>query len=501
MRFSALPQKLFQPVDPASLAFFRFSFGLAMLWEVIIYLVEDRIFGHWLMLRVHFPYWIVPNLEPMSPWAMNALFVILGICGLCITLGLFYRIACAIFFLGFTYAFLLEQSLYLNHQYLVCLLSFMMIFLPANRAYALDARIWPRLRQERIPYWGLFLVQFQFAVVYIGGAIAKINPDWLRGEPMRHWLAYKVELFPGVGHLLREEWVVYLMSYSGLIIDAVVVFLLVNRKTRPFILTIVVFFHLLNDRLFTISIFPWLMLLANPIFFEADWPKRFAHSLQNRKQSQAALIMLGAVLLALTSPFFHKSLGNLPFLVAFLTGGILVWTYLEAFSPFPLPQSEQKRPSGYFPTRKIVSLGVALWMAVQMIYPLWHYVIPGNASWTEEGHSFSWRMMLRSKQGKLAFFAHHPETQHRIPLEIDSLVTYWQLRDLNMEPYMMSQMAQELQQRLRAQGKTGYEIRAKALTSLNFRREPALLVDSTVDLSTVRYNPFWHNDWILLLDE
>jgi hypothetical protein len=149
--------------------------------------------------------------------------------------------------------------------------------------------------------------------------------------------------------------------------------------------------------------------------------------------------MLGAVLLALTSPFFHKSLGNLPFLVAFLTGGILVWTYLEAFSPFPLPQSEQKRPSGYFPTRKIVSLGVALWMAVQMIYPLWHYVIPGNASWTEEGHSFSWRMMLRSKQGKLAFFAHHPETQHRIPLEIDSLVTYWQLRDLNMEPYMMSQ--------------------------------------------------------------
>jgi hypothetical protein len=41
-------------------------------------------------------------------------------------------------------------------------------------------------------------------------------------------------------------------------------------------LTIVVFFHLLNDRLFTISIFPWLMLLANPIFFEADWPKRFA---------------------------------------------------------------------------------------------------------------------------------------------------------------------------------------------------------------------------------
>ena len=43
--------------------------------------------------------------------------------------------------------------------------------------------------------------------------------------------------------------------------------------------------------------------------------------------------------------------------------------------------------------------------------PLRHYAYPGNVSWTEEGHQFSWRMMLRDKYTEhIEFIAFSPKT-------------------------------------------------------------------------------------------
>ena len=45
-----------------------------------------------------------------------------------ILLGFFYRLSALLFFLTFTHVFLIEKALYQNHYYLICLISFLMIF-------------------------------------------------------------------------------------------------------------------------------------------------------------------------------------------------------------------------------------------------------------------------------------------------------------------------------------------------------------------------------------
>ena len=56
-----------------------------------------------------------------------------------------------LFFLGFTYWFVLDRTQYLNHFYLICLVSFLMIFIPAHWMYALDAYWRPSIRAVFTP--------------------------------------------------------------------------------------------------------------------------------------------------------------------------------------------------------------------------------------------------------------------------------------------------------------------------------------------------------------
>ena len=58
---------------------------------------------------------------------MYILFASLAILSLMIALGLFYRISTLLFFLGYSYFFLVERATYNNHYYLICLLSLMLI--------------------------------------------------------------------------------------------------------------------------------------------------------------------------------------------------------------------------------------------------------------------------------------------------------------------------------------------------------------------------------------
>jgi vitamin K-dependent gamma-carboxylase len=76
-----------------------------------------------------------------------------------------------------TYLFLLEQARYLNHLYLVCPLSFLMIFLPANRGFSLDGLLRPSIKAVTVPVWSLWLLRVQIAVPMFFGGIAKLNSD------------------------------------------------------------------------------------------------------------------------------------------------------------------------------------------------------------------------------------------------------------------------------------------------------------------------------------
>ncbi|MDC0722248.1 HTTM domain-containing protein [Nannocystis bainbridge] len=429
--------RLFGPVDIASLVCFRVAFGVLMMAEVVRYI--PRIARYYIDPPLHFSYY---GFEWVRPWAGDGMYVhfgVLGLAALCITIGLCYRLAAAVFFLGFSYMFLLEQARYLNHIYLLCLIAFIMIFVPAHRAFSVDAWLRPKLRRDTAPKWALRLVQLQIGIPYVYGGLAKLNPDWLRGEPMRMWLAERADR-PIVGPLMTQEWVVYFFSYGGLLFDLFIVPAMLWRRTRPWAFVAALGFHFINGNIFTIGIFPWVMAAATLMYFPPDWPRRFRD-------------LLGRLL-------------RLPPAAA-----------KPALPPAPLPTRLGRG-------QKCLLTFLGVYTAWQLLFPLRHWLYPGDVAWTEEGHKFSWRMKLRDKGGSVAYHATDPTTGESWKIDLRGKIKRWQLSEMTGRPEMILQLAHYLGEQLRAEGIPDVEIRALAPVSLN-GREPEFLIDPEVDLMKV----------------
>ncbi len=270
-------RRLFSPVDIASLVFFRIAFGALMLWEAARYFYFGWIETLFIAPHFHFTYY---GFDWITPWPGNGMywhFFGLGLLAFFLMIGLFYRLAAVLFFLGFTYVFLLDQALYLNHFYLISLLSFLLIFLPANRYFSIDSLLRPQIYATAVPAWNLWLLRFQVGVPYFFGGLAKLNDDWLHGEPMRMWLEQK---------MINAEWAAWFFSYGGLLFDLLIVPCLMMRVLRPAAFTVAVIFHLLNFWLFNIGVFPWMMIAATTLFFDPSWPRRlFEHKIPLRPSS------------------------------------------------------------------------------------------------------------------------------------------------------------------------------------------------------------------------
>jgi len=246
--------------------YFRIIFGSIMIWEVYRYFSKGWISKYWIEPQMFFPYINTSLLQPLPGNGMYFLFALLGICSLFIAIGFLYRISTVVFAIGFTYMFLLDKTHYLNHFYLISLISFAMILIPAHRNTSIDSWLWPALRKEHLPKLYLFAIQFLLGIAYFFGGIAKLNHDWLHGEPIRGWLRNKSIPFLGS---LPYEWQVGFFSYGGLLFDLMIVPLLIYKPTRWLALVMMASFHLMNAWLFKIGIFPWMMLLATFVFLSA----------------------------------------------------------------------------------------------------------------------------------------------------------------------------------------------------------------------------------------
>jgi len=136
---SRLWRYLFQEVDGASLAVFRICFGGLLLFESVnygIFLCLDCMYRSSTMLfKYHYFEWVtlLPGI------GLELVFAVMGFSAIGVMLGWYYRVCIVVLMLCFSYLFFLDQALYLNHFYMVLLLIGIMIFLPANRCWAMDA--------------------------------------------------------------------------------------------------------------------------------------------------------------------------------------------------------------------------------------------------------------------------------------------------------------------------------------------------------------------------
>lgn len=438
---SRLAGRLFQPVDIASLVFFRVAFGALLAWKFAKYFLHDWIETVYVEPAFHFTYLGFSWVKPLpSPW-LHVVFALLLVSAALVALGLFYRAACAALGFGFAYVFLLEQTRFNNHDYLILLLCALMFFAPAHRALSLDARLGRTGRATHVPAWAPAALAAQMGVVYFFGAVAKMNADWLlAGEPLGHWFhefAVSAGLVAADG-FTSESWFRVGISWAGMLFDLLIVPALLWRPARRAALYTALVFHLTNSMLFEIGVFPYLAMALTLLYCDPGWPRR-----------------------------------ALPF----------------ACSALP------REPPAFPRSRRVVGC-LAAWFAVQVVVPLLPFFCPGNVLWTEEGHHFTWRMKIYRKEASVRFFARTPSG---LDLEMDwrPYITEDQYRTMAMCPDQILQFAHFLGETMRARGFPDVEIRARAVCSLN-GRPPQELIDPSVDLLQ-KSRTLCGADWIVPL--
>ena len=398
-----------------------------MIWCLLKYFRQDLIRSMFLEPRMHFTYLGFDWVKPWPAPGMYVHFLVTAISAACIMVGFKYRLATMAFFLTFTFIFLLDLSWYLNHYYLICLLAFLLMMLPAERAFSIDAMRNPALRSDTVPTWVLWILRFQIGVPYFFGGIAKLNSDWFHGEPIRTWLAEKTD-FPLIGHYFTAEWCVDLFVWEGLLLDLFVVPLLLWRHTRLVTLVIVWMFHGMNAQLFDIGVFPWLMLAATTlVYLPTQWTSR-----------------------------------------------LRLWKR----------RNEMDEPAG---TPHHIPAWVALLMcgfvAGQLLIPFRHFLYPGHVAFTREGHYFSWRMKLNIRHRDFQLAVHYEDgTQESV--ELSEWVTYPQFGRI-LSTGQILQLARFVREHKERETEMRAEIRGTITAALN-GREPAILVSTDVDLSRQR---------------
>ncbi len=437
--------RLFQPVDIASLVAFRICFGALMVWEIYRFYVSGYIKSVWVEPVFHFTY---HGFSWVQPWPGDGIYwhcLLVTIAAAGIALGLFYRASCALFTLGWFFLFLVEQSRYVNHFYLIGLIGFLLTIVPAHRAFSLDALRIRKLRAHTVPAWCPWLLRAQMGIVYTYSGIAKLDSDWLQGEPLRDFLVTKAH-WPLIGNLFYEEWVVYLSSYGALFVTLFAVPLLLWKRSRPWMFTLLLFFHISNAVLFNIGVFPALAITATTIFFEPDWPRRLFRRLAPARK-----------------PVDHPT---------------------PATAAVPSPSRH----------RRAVLAFLTAYLGIQVLVPLRHFLYPGYLQWTEEGQMFSWHLKSRSKDSTARFLIKSAGKEEVWEINPADYLTPWQHHKMKSRPGLVLQFSHHLARELEAQGYRDVEVRALVRTSLN-RRPHQFLIDPSVDLAA-QPRTWRHDEWI-----
>ncbi len=449
----AIQSRLFAPIDPASIAVFRILFGLIMVWEVGRYFAYGWIDRYYIEPMFFFSY---PGFAWIKPWpgsGMHWHFAGLGILAILVTIGLFYRAAIVLLFLGFSYVFLLDQARYLNHFYLVALIAFLMMFVPAARIWSVDALISRTKRSPHIPAWTLLILCAQVEIMYLYAGLMKIDRDWLQGEPLREWLAGNAHL-PLLGPLLLNDAIVWLATYGSVALHIVGAPLLLMPATRIYVFVAYCVFHLLNALLWNIGIFPWFTMAATLLFFPPDWPRQI----------------------------WRRAMG-----------------LFQRVNPINAPRQQIAAPLPAWPVRFAVTSFVTVWIASQALIPLRFLAYPDFVSWHEQGHLFSWQMMLRSKDGVTRFVVRDPATDRTWQVEPEEFLDERQMRKMSTRPEMIRLFAHHLQDVWASRhGIENTEVRALTAASLNGRPSQPL-IDPARDLTKIGFT--WRSsDWIMPLD-
>ncbi len=433
---------LFKQIDNSSLIIFRIIFGLLIFLESV-----GAIFTGWVkrtLIDPDFTFTIIGFnwLQPLPGNGMYFYYLVMGIFGFLVMIGYKYRFSIIAFTIMWTSTYLMQKASYNNHYYLLILISTFMCLVPANTYLSIDAKQNPKITSFKMPNWAKWIFITQMAIVYTYGSIAKMYPDWLNLTVIKQLMLAKQHYYI-IGDLLQEKWVHYILAYGGIAFDGLIIPVLLYKPTRKIGFIASIFFHMFNAIVFQVGIFPFLSLGFCLFFFDT----KIIHSIFLRKK-----------------PLYTEN-------------EIITPNYAKILKPV-----------------------LALYFIIQIILPIRHWFIPGDVLRTEEGHRLSWRMMLRTKSGKIRYKVVDKKTDSTIYVYKNKYVSKKQRRLLATKPDVIWQFAQHLKSTYKKDGKDIEVYALNSKISIN-GGEYKPFINPKIDLANTSWNTFTHSEWILPVQE
>lgn len=430
--------------ESASLAVFRIFFGLMMTISIARFWIKGWINELYIKPKFFFSYYGFEWVKPLGQYTY-ILFFICGLASLFVMIGYKYRTAIITFFISFTYIELMDKTNYLNHYYFISLIGFILIFLPANTYFSVDAKVNPKLRFQKIPKWTVDCIKLMLGIVYFYAGLAKLNSDWLfRASPLNIWLPIRNTL-PLVGDFMSQNWFHFTMSWAGALYDLSIPFLLLNKKTRNIAFVLVVVFHVFTRVLFNIGMFPYIMIVSSIIFFDP-------------KVHHKILSFISSIFKISKERFTnYKTLKTLAF-------------------------------------QKISVPILSVFFIIQILLP-WRYLLyPGELFWTEEGYRFSWRVMLIEKAGYAEFKVVDKNTGKQFYIDNKKYLTSTQEKQMSFQPDFILEFAHFLGNTYKEKGVKNPQVFVDNHVTLNGRLSSTFIKPS-VNLYKEK-DSFKHKKWI-----
>jgi len=428
---------LFKHIDNSGLIVFRIIFGLLCFLESF-----GAIFTGWVKRNLIDPKFTFSFigfewLQPLPGNWMYVYYAMMGVFAIFIMLGYKYRTSILVFALMWTATYLMQKTSYNNHYYLLMLLSFLMALLPANRYASIDVKLNPSLKSISMPNWCKWLFIAQLLILYTYASKAKIYPDWLDGTVMEIFMKRK-QNYLLIGDLLQEKTTHFFLAYGGILFDGLIIPLLLFKPTRKYAFYGSIFFHLFNSIVFQVGIFPYMSLAFCLFFFD---PKIIRNIFLKRKDY-------------------------------YDTNEVIIPKYSKVLVAFFL-----------------------IYFCFQVGLPLRNHFFKDDVLWTEEGHRLSWRMMLRSKQGRITYNVIDANTNKMIPFNINHYLTKKQQRGASTKPDVIWQFSKYIKQDF---AKKGIPVKVYVNSFVGVNGRPSQrFIDPEVDIANEEWHPFKHQDWIL----
>ncbi|WP_264559872.1 HTTM domain-containing protein [Flavobacterium sp. N2270] len=424
----------FKSIDNSPLIVFRMFFGFLIACESFGAIMTGWVKKVLIEPQFTFSFIGLEWLQPLPNNLMYGYFVLMGILGIFIMLGLKYTYSIITYTFLWAGVYFMQKSSYNNHYYLLLLISFCMIFLPANKYKSLDVKFGFIEDKQTMPKWVSLLFIIQILIVYFYASIAKIYPDWLDGTFTRN-LLQGTTTRPFFLELFSQKWFYMFIAYTGIVFDLLIVPLFLFKKTRTIALICSVIFHTFNAIVLQIGIFPFFALTFILFFYEPETIRKIF--LKDKPISN------------------HEKLD--------------------------------------FSTSKVFKYLFIPYIIIQIALPLRHHFIEGDVFWTEEGHRLSWRMMLRERSGYIVIKIKDNKTNTTTVYDYHKNLSSKQARQLATKPDFIWQYCQKIKKEY---ANKDISIFIDCKNSIN-RKPLKTLIDPKTDFAKAKWDYFFHNKWLI----